>query len=470
LFITQREKRTLLYIIPLIVLLGLLLYVLTTKAPLFKKKSIGCIICHPLKFYAFSHPLYAKVQCLSCHTTHENNGRGQSKLIASIPKLCLDCHKTTKKSLEKKNVHKPFEKGKCMACHSPHGSNNSYVLNNQAGHLCRSCHYLLKFTSKKDQHFPYEQGLCIVCHSGHASDINAQLVDNQKTLCLSCHQSIALDVNKPYQMKPFTEGKCTQCHNPHSSDNNKQLQKPLVQLCVGCHQDVYSQFKLPSSHPVIRKQLITCLNCHVPHGSWYAKLLQRPFDKTVSGCGACHVPHGSNNQFLANLSVKNGDVSAVCEQCHVKKTYDEPYTHPVKDKYDPNAKTQLSCISTCHQNLYWPNMKTFENEICLLCHTGHNSPAAAIGSKTAKQTELLKSSIENIRKRRWEDAPPKNITVQAPRISVQVPGGKTKVAKNNLSPDASKLIGQYHRLPSDQQFKIKSDKGCMLCHQIAALP
>lgn len=470
--ITEREKRTLLYILPLVVLLAILLYILTTKSPLLQTKNVGCIICHPAKFYSNPHPPYAKLFCLSCHNRHKDGGRGPSTLKQNVPNLCFQCHQPmVQKFLSHEIKHKPVVKGKCLTCHNPHGSDNSYMFVDKPGNVCRSCHYLTKFTPKRDQHRPFEEGWCIVCHAGHSSNVAARLKEPQKNLCLGCHQPIALSTNMQYQMKPFVEGKCTGCHNPHASDNNKQLQKPLVELCVSCHGQISDQLQQSSAHPVLKRNLITCLNCHVPHGSPYAKLLQRPFDKSVSGCGACHLPHGSGSPNLMKTDTNGGlDVSSVCEQCHRATVYDQPYTHPVKNKFDPNAQERLSCISTCHKGLYWPNMNTFDNEICLMCHTGHNSPAAAIGSDKARETKILRTSVEEISNTKWQDAPPPGVTVEAPRVYIQAPGGGTKVNSSNIVPEATKLIGEYHRLSNGEQYKIKLDSGCMLCHKVANLP
>lgn len=469
--ITRRERIALVYTILLTVLLGVVIFLFyRIKPAIISKRSIGCIICHPAKFYKTSHPPYAQIQCLSCHTKHKDNGDGPSELIAKPPQLCFQCHQNIGKLTDKPYAHVPFKKGKCLTCHKPHGSDESYMLASESKDLCRSCHFLTKYTNRKDQHLPYQKGWCIVCHTGHASDYAVNLRASQKEICMTCHQSLSADMNSPYQMKPFAEGKCTKCHNPHSSNNQTQLQQPLYPLCTSsdCHPSQAKDFAQQYSHPVA-EGTITCLNCHRPHASLYDKQLLRPFDDSAGGCGACHVPHGSSNK---NLVKGAGGPQGICLSCHERSAYDQPYTHPVANKYDPNAKQALTCTSTCHPSLYWPagNMGIFANEICLLCHTGHNSPLNAIGSKHSEETKLLRFPISVIQARDWNDIPRTGQVYPTPQVTIETPSGKSKVTLDTLTLKARELINKYHRLPESDQFIIKTDKGCALCHEIKNLP
>lgn len=473
--ITKREKFTLLYIVPLILLLAILLFIfIKTKPGILPARNIGCIICHPTKFAKFSHPPYAKMQCLECHTPHKGKGlsRGRSELKEAVPGLCNTCHNTSKQ-FTKTVVHKPFADGKCLTCHNPHGSNNPFILVDDTASTCRSCHNQVKYASKKMQHKPFEKGWCVVCHTGHASDVEARLHEPQKELCLGCHQKIALEVNKPYQMEPFARGECTKCHNPHSSENDKVLQVSMPKLCANCHKPEWDQFNNAVSRHPVPDGTLGCLSCHMPHGSWYAKLLQGSFEAGSAGsCGACHVPHGSQGLFLSSTGNRTGaDFEiAMCTKCHEMSVYYSADSHPVRDRYDPVAQKNLSCTSTCHQGLYWPDMSIFQNEVCLACHTGHNSPEAAIGSPIARKTKLLGISIENIKQKDWKDAPGKDEPIKPKEVSIDVPKGDSKVGKATLTAEGDEVLGKYHRLPDSQQFKLRTDQGCALCHEIVELP
>lgn len=475
-FVTKQERQSLLYIIPLIILLLVLLFIfLRTKPGLLPSRNVGCVICHPGKFAKFQHDPYVKMQCLSCHTPHQSQWKGlksgPSKLKDDITTLCNNCH-DTKAELNNDVVHKPYEIGKCLTCHSAHGSDYPYLFVNKTGEVCKSCHYLVKYTEKKNKHKPYAEGWCISCHTGHSSNVQARLQRPQKELCLGCHQTIAKDVNMPYQMEPFRKGECTKCHHPHSSDNEKVLQQAMPQLCAKCHGPEWAQFVggAVSRHPVPEGKL-KCVNCHVPHGAWWPKQLQGKFSKTAGSCGGCHIPHGSKADYLISTNKSGGEKeSEICTTCHLTNQYNASQSHPVKNRWDPNARKELSCTSTCHEGLYWPSMDIFAGEICLNCHTGHNSPLAGIGSDWGRKTNLLKASLEEIKQKSWKNAPTPHDPVKPVEVKVDIAGGQSKVNASNLAPKAQSMIGKYHRLAQSQQFKIKYDGGCMLCHNIYKLP
>lgn len=474
-FVTKQERITLLYTVPLIILLIVLLFIfLRTKPALLPSRNIGCVICHPGKLAKFEHPPYAKMQCLSCHTPHQSQLKGlksgPSKLNADIGTLCGTCHER-QAQLSDKIVHEPYVKGQCLSCHSPHGSNYPNIFVNKIGDVCRSCHHVLKYTEKKNKHKPFAEGWCVSCHAGHSSNVQARLRKPQKELCLGCHETIARDVNKPFQMEPFTKGECTECHNPHSSDNEKVLQAAMPELCVKCHGSEWGQFMAGGSRHPVPEGKLKCVNCHVPHGAWWPKLLQGKFDKSGGGCGSCHVPHGSKAQYLISVNKSGGErESEICTTCHITAQYNAEQTHPVKNRWDTSAKKELSCTSTCHQGLYWPEMDIFAGEICLNCHTGHNSPAAAIGGSLGRKTNLLNTGLDKIREKSWKNAPTKDREVKPVEVKIDAPGGQSNVKAHNLAPKAQSMIGKYHRLAESQQFKMKSDAGCMLCHNVYELP
>ncbi len=447
-------------------------------------------------------------------------GLGKSEYTAAWPDICTRCHAQQAEELLKKFQMSPFNSGGCNTCHSSHGSDFPAMTKDKVPDLCWTCHGkgasvasglgpdIKSFTDMPVQMAPFEGGDCTQCHYPHATDVPKLLKKGGVPfLCNSCHDAINVGGgtakdwrSMPSQMAPFAAGQCMKCHVPHGSQYKRLLKQPVPDLCYSCHKaadeggsapDIKTQFELPSHHPVPEGK-INCLNCHYPMAGPYPKLLQKPFRTNNGSCGTCHLPHGSYGTFLhagENRKVTDGagpngvktlaatpadsSVIAVCTQCHKQDVYATEDSHPVQDRFDPNAGREISCVSTCHAGLYFPDMSIFENTLCVRCHTGHNAPSTAIGSDAGRQTGLLKLSHAEIRARTWQEAWAGGITsaiVQAPHVSIETPTGKTTVSAGNLEPKALELVGKYMRLGVEDQFKIKRDRGCMLCHNVRDLP
>lgn len=108
-----------------------------------------CQNCHIPAERPNSHPMNAKVSCLSCHEVH---GRVHGSLVRKTEGLCLECHQPQKIQhrivetvLETERAKElRFEEGRisCGTCHSAHQGQWGKMLNSKPviSNFCSSCH------------------------------------------------------------------------------------------------------------------------------------------------------------------------------------------------------------------------------------------------------------------------------------------------------------------------------------------
>lgn len=127
------------------------------------------------------------VSCSDCHQVHRGwmSSRKQRKL--EVTKACLSCHEDMRKHLYQRSSH-PMRDGlmSCVSCHDPHdsvahGSIGSLTVNDK----CYECH------AEKRGPFLYEHQPvredCLTCHSPHGSNQTMLLETSAPRLCQSCH-------------------------------------------------------------------------------------------------------------------------------------------------------------------------------------------------------------------------------------------------------------------------------------------
>jgi len=95
--------------------------------------------------------------------------------------------------------------------------------------------------NQKGRHEPFKKYQCSSCHNPHTSNYEYLVRNEIGTLCKSCHKGKKGSFDKKYSHLPFEEGECLKCHNPHSSKNPKLLTARGEQLCFGCHRDVFKK-------------------------------------------------------------------------------------------------------------------------------------------------------------------------------------------------------------------------------------
>jgi DmsE family decaheme c-type cytochrome len=203
---------------------------------------------------------------------------------------CADCHDEVAEAMANQ-IHmriEPFE-----------------VYGRQVG--CEGCH------GDGTKHMEEGDPSLIRTFSNPAEDVAA---------CLDCHslKGQAEWQASTHAMENIT---CLDCHSIHAESNP-------INTCKDCHQQVYTQFELPSHHPV-PEGYMSCASCHDPHAATEFQLKthmrlndlcytchqnkEGPFifehAPVVEDCSLCHAAHGSvpNNLLTVNEPT-------LCLQCH----------------------------------------------------------------------------------------------------------------------------------------------------------
>ncbi|MCF7954797.1 MAG: cytochrome c3 family protein [Phycisphaerae bacterium] len=315
------------------------------------KDTVGdlCAGCHKnVTQKKHLHGPVAVGQCSVCHNAHSSDN---DHLLSVEPKkLCIACHTTTKKEMDKfEFVHKATD-GQCFGCHDPHGADNWKMLRAEAPEMCYSCHEDIKNRAENSKHkhgVIKEKGSCLICHTPHASTVKYILKDAPIKLCLNCHNK-PLGVSKDDVIPAFTsqiEGKkfkhgpvddndCAGCHKTHGSDHFRMLEnkypaffyapfdKKNYELCFGCHEDTVVENERTEELTDFRNG---DLNLHYLHVNK---------ERRGRTCRACHQTHASNHPKHIRESVPYGqwdlpigfsktETGGSCAPgCHVAKNYD----------------------------------------------------------------------------------------------------------------------------------------------------
>lgn len=198
-----------------------------------------CMMCHDTTTQRISrrggmHANSAAVNCLSCHSVHNSDGRAPHLVAKPQLELCGNCHTQAASIRNKAYAHRLGRGGmECSSCHEPHGRGSEAGRSlTMAGHLRTTA-------------------------SGEAA-------------CVTCHT----EKRGPFvfQHGGVSAADCTACHDPHGSSNQRQLKRATVmQVCIECHspiQTVSLGSQPPSFHNLTDARYQNCTTCHVAvHGS-----------------------------------------------------------------------------------------------------------------------------------------------------------------------------------------------------------
>jgi DmsE family decaheme c-type cytochrome len=326
-------------------------------------------------------------------STTEKPVKGEkSELVMSLEEICWMCHGDMGPKRSEEYTHAPFMNGNCTNCHDPHASDFQGMLAMDIETLCITCHRMGPQLNRAQLHSPVEGGHCTNCHDPHASKFKGILTANQRDLCFTCHPTVARLSGMGVQHAPFANSACSDCHEPHGSDFMPLLRAKQPALCYGCHPGVQKDFLKASHHPVGTISL-NCSGCHDPHATNYSGLLydedngicydchavpiRASYDKSAhvkTPCWGCHTPHGSEYGPLLKAPQPS-----VCFDCHERNHYDDITggyaNHPVRPAYyDVNAKTPLTCTTSCHNphgTTHGRMLKAYDWGLdgnCLICH------------------------------------------------------------------------------------------------------
>ena len=284
-----------------------------------------CVDCH--KTQAVQKVMHepAADDCEYCHMANgeqhpQENVKGFD-LGETMPALCFMCHE----EYAKKNIHMPAEEGECLMCHSPHGSaNKGLLISSPQSASCFECHDT-DIAEKRVKHKPVAEGTCASCHDPHQSDFSYMLKNEKPALCFNCHTQPRMEAGMKNVHPPF-EDDCANCHNPHSTEEDGLLIDKQPALCDNCH-DIQSTLKDAASvHSVVNEG---------------------------EGCSNCHSAHASDQRMFLIKAEKE-----LCLSCHSK-----------------TIETETKTLSNIGQLLKKGNYihGVVEDDGCIVCHNPHAS-------------------------------------------------------------------------------------------------
>ena len=302
-----------------------------------------CMKCHeenacaPGATWQTSKHAHAGLSCMACHNAHYNVPPG-TQPTTEPGEVARNQHG---QPIQLASFQEPTPIGTLRSM-----SNN---LGAAAPNTCFKCHGDLQESAMVagPHQICGDNGLnCTTCHNSHGNILEYSRQD----LCLQCHKQNSPTMAWHSSTHSMYGVACTDCHNPHPSSSvaefpqatgvsflhtnvqhNKKramsVQEP--DACYKCHANVYSQFALPSHHPVKEGKMF-CSDCHDTHGQ-RDRLLQQdgpnllcykchadkqgPFAyehaPVTEDCGICHQPHGT----VANNLLRQ-PTTFLCLRCH----------------------------------------------------------------------------------------------------------------------------------------------------------
>jgi len=234
--------------------------------------------------------------------------------------------------------------------------------------------FLVAFAQAETPTMPQPQPDCAVCHAeqtlhwqggahGQASaNFRAEwTAQGQPGACLTCHFSGYDPISATWQAEGIA---CTECHSPVPA-NHPTENMPVNQnsdLCGRCHS-----------------------NAAFSQGQWH---LSAHYQRNMT-CSACHDPHTTGPRLAESA---NGDLSALCLNCH--KNYMQDFPASI------HAQAGVTCVA-CH--LGQPIVKdgTFATahtapdhdflpsvQTCSKCHATQMHAPGAAGGASPKDADV----------------------------------------------------------------------------------
>jgi len=331
-----------------------------------------CFTCHPTiipEKAQSSHRVVTEGGCVNCHDPHSSGNR--NNLLKAGNDLCYGCHADMESFAKVKHKHVPVEQS-CVTCHAPHGSSAAAsLLKDDVPKLCTNCHQTSKpFFKKVHGEYPVEDARCTSCHSVHGSDKAGMLFNtvhppvanrmcNQchegpgsrtplKTkrdgyeLCKSCHNNKVSEIlgKKQLHWGLFGEDGCLACHSPHAAKMAGLLRAPVADVCGACHKDTIERIsRVKAKHNPVKEGM--CVFCHDPHSSDSNMLISR--ENIIELCGSCHdwQKHQTHPLGPDVIDRRNPNLSVSCLSCH--------RAHGTDSKYIVHYATVADTCTQCHK-------------------------------------------------------------------------------------------------------------------------
>jgi predicted CXXCH cytochrome family protein len=318
--------------------------------------SFGLAIFVPVLFLAaLTRPLYADVDCLSCHsdtTMQDANGKSvgvdANKFHAGVHGIlkCSDCHK---------DIHDyphPAQPAKvqCETCHADEASALAgSVHSNKNEHPCTSCHgNAHEIVTKTDPNSAvYPLNIPKTCGSCHGNPAMAQKyhLPNVYALYMDSIHGFALG-----KEGLLVAANCTSCHGshkilPHTDPQSRTNRANIAATCASCHFGINEQYQQGVHGKAVAagdKHAPVCTDCHTAHGIIEPTSADFRMQSTPI-CGSCHREKFSTyrDTFHSQLGLLGGYVeTARCWDCH--------QAHDVRPASDPNSPiAPAHLVQTC---------------------------------------------------------------------------------------------------------------------------
>lgn len=338
-----------------------------------------------------------ETKCSSCHELFSSKGQN---------KLCMDCHKDTRKDIKsKKGFHgknKSIAKVSCKSCHTEHKGRDADIVkldeatfnHNKTDFVLKGKHKLIEcqFCHKKNKKFREAKNKCRICHKNENPHKKAKAKKKTFKICSGCHQEfswhkIKFNHNKKTKFKLTGAHKKALCQSCHI--NEKYLKTPKT--CISCHKldDVHdgdngtkcqkchntkkwgkisfnhdrdTSFRLRNKH-----KKATCSACHKEVK--ISKNKNKRKKKKARKCYSCH----------SNDDSHNGRVGKKCAKCHNDKSWSKTkFKHDSDTKFKIKGKHKKLSCNQCHTT------RTKKSKLktgCIHCHKSDDIHKGSLGAK-----------------------------------------------------------------------------------------
>ncbi len=355
---------------------------------------------------SFAQSVHGELECVACHEGFKADQLPHAKKITQVQ--CQNCHDGDQFEKYQKSVHAaagPDGKARvqCSSCHTTHeirklSDADAATRKEFAREVCASCH-----SDENAKYMDSDHGRalaagtlgapsCIDCHDEHgiqavSSDSAQTNRKNVAAMCQKCHvddpgvrgkvapsAAFISSYEKSVHGQALKRGNddaatCTDCHGGHemkkgSNPSSLVARKNVSTTCGQCHLDVLAQYKYSIHGTALAKgvtESATCTDCHGEHNILSPKDARSPVAaRNVSSqvCSPCHASVRLTQKYgLASdrfqsfedsyhgLAGRGGSVEvANCASCHG--------VHDIKPSSDSTSRISKANLAktcgTCH--------------------------------------------------------------------------------------------------------------------------
>ena len=318
--------------------------------------AVDCSSCHEKleKAHAF-HPDFAvqpfkatkQTDCASCHGSHAIAASKKAFAGATLVTACGSCHTEAARHFEQSAHGVALTAGRteapdCLTCHRDgrRGAGGRVAEKLAQSQLCLSCHLSnprvveksplgLRFIEGYGQSVhgaaltrgKAEAANCVDCHGSH--EMNRALVADSRVnklhiaeTCAGCHRRAAREFGESVHAAALAKGNvdapvCTDCHGEHRILVHTDPQAPVEAhnvsqaVCGACHGSV----KLNQRYGLASDRFRTFADSY--HG-----LATRGGSTEAVNCASCHGSHAVRPSSDPLSSIAKANIAQTCGQCH----------------------------------------------------------------------------------------------------------------------------------------------------------